>query len=170
MSALCCPCYCCWCRLLHYGEGKRCPFFSRWCRRYAAYSTAVGAAFSNTARVNAARFFSAVGVGVIQPFTALVADIYYSARINADRFSTVGVGVMLLFYSCWCRRLHYGYGKRCPVVFSRWSRRYTAHFTAVDAAFSTTVIVNADDFSAVGVSVMLPILLLLMPPFTLRLG
>ena len=44
--ALYCPCHCCFCRLFHYGEGKRCPFvFSRWGRRYAAHFTAVGAAF-----------------------------------------------------------------------------------------------------------------------------
>ena len=69
--ALCCSFSYCWCRFLHYGEGKRCPFFSCWCRRYAAHSTAVGAAFSKTARVNAARIFSAVGVGVTLPFTAV---------------------------------------------------------------------------------------------------
>ena len=33
-------------RLLHYGEGQCCPNFSRWCRRYAAYFTAVGAPFT----------------------------------------------------------------------------------------------------------------------------
>ena len=71
--ALCCRFYCCWCRLyttarlnaaqilavgvgimvpilllleppLHFGEGKCCPNFSRWCRRYGADFTAVGAA------------------------------------------------------------------------------------------------------------------------------
>ena len=66
MQALCCPFYCCWCRLLHYGEGKCCPFFSRWYRRYGTHFTAVGAAFYTTARVNAARF-SAVRVGVTLP-------------------------------------------------------------------------------------------------------
>ena len=40
--------------LLHYGEGKCCPNFSRWCRRFAADFTAVGAAFNTTVRVNAA--------------------------------------------------------------------------------------------------------------------
>ena len=53
-------------------------------------------------------------------------------------------------------------------VFSRWCRRYAAHFTAVGAAFYTTVRVNAARFAAVGVDVMLLILLLLVPPFTLR--
>ena len=57
-----------------------------------------------------------------------------------------------------------------PVFFSRWCRRYAAHFTAVDAAFYTTARVNAARFSAVGVGVRLHILLLLVPPFTLRLG
>ena len=32
--------------LLHYGEGLRWPNFPRWCRRYAAHFTAVGAAFT----------------------------------------------------------------------------------------------------------------------------
>ena len=105
--ALCCPLYCCWCRLLHYGEGKCCPFFSRWCRRHAAHFTSVGAAFYTTARINAA-------------------------------------------------------------FFSRWCRRYAPHFTAVGADFYTTAWVNAARFSAVGVGVMLPTLLLLVPPFTLR--
>ena len=52
------------------------------------------------------------------------------------------------------------------MFFSRWSRRYAAHFTAVGAAFYTTARANAVRFSAVGVGVMLPILLLLVPPFT----
>ena len=33
-------------RLLHYGEGQCCPNFSRWCRRYDAFFTAVGAPFT----------------------------------------------------------------------------------------------------------------------------
>ena len=70
-------------------------FFSRWCRRYAAHYTAVGAAFYTTARVNAARFFSAVGVGVILAFTAVDADFYTTAIVNAGCFSTVGLDVML---------------------------------------------------------------------------
>ena len=32
---------------LHYGEVKCCPNFNRWCRRYAADFTAVGAAFTS---------------------------------------------------------------------------------------------------------------------------
>ena len=47
---------------------------------------------------------------------------------------------------------------------------YAAHFTAVGATFNTTAKVNAARFLAVGVGVMLPILLLLGPPLTLRLG
>ena len=53
-------------------------------------------------------------------------------------------------------------------VFSRWCRRYAAHFTAVGAAFYTTAKVNAARFSAVGVGIMLPILLLLVTPIKLR--
>ena len=48
--------------------------------------------------------------------------------------------------------------------------RYDAHLTAVGAAFHTTARVNAAPFSAVGVGVMLPILLLLVLPFTLLRG
>ena len=33
-------------RLSNYGEGQCCPNFTRWCRRYAAYFTAVGAPFT----------------------------------------------------------------------------------------------------------------------------
>ena len=115
------------------------PVFSRWCRRYAAHFTAFGAAFYTTARVNAARF-SAVGVGVMLPILLLL-----------DRF------------------LHYGEGKCCG-FFSRGRRRHAAHFTAVGAAFYTTATVNAGHFLAVSVGVMPPILLLLVRPFTLRRG
>ena len=55
-------------------------------------------------------------------------------------------------------------------VFTRWCRRYAAHFTAVGAAFYTTAMINAARFSAVGVGGVLPILLLLVAPFTLRRG
>ena len=52
----------------------------------------------------------------------------------------------------------------------RWYRRYSAHLTPVGVAFRTTARVNAAYFSAVGIGVILPILLLLVPPLTLRLG
>ena len=54
--------------------------------------------------------------------------------------------------------------------FGGWCRRYAAHFTAVSAAFHPTARVNAARFSAVGVNVMLPVLLLMVLPSTLRLG
>ena len=116
-------------------------FVSRWCRRFAANFTAVCSAFYTTARLIAARCFSAVGVGVMLPiFTAVGAAVYTTARAIAARcFSAVGVGVVLLF-------------------------------TAVDAAFYVTVRVNAGCFSAVGAGVMLPIFLLLVPRCKLRLG
>ena len=97
-------------RLLHYGEGQCCPNFSRWCRRYGAHFSAVGAAFDTTARVTA------------------------------------------------------------PRCVGRWCRRYAAHFTAVGVAFDTTAGANAARFSAVGVGIMLPILMLLVQPLTRRLG
>ena len=69
-------------------------------------------------------------------FNTIGAAFYTTARVNVARFSAVGC------------------------------RRYAAHFTAVGAAFYTTSRVNAARFAAVGVGVMLPILLLLVPPFT----
>ena len=59
--------------------------------------------------------------------------------------------------------------KFCP-FFDHWCRRYVAYFSAVGAALDTTANANAARRSAVGVGVMLPHLLLLVPPFTLRLG
>ena len=69
-------------------------------------------------------------------FYTVGAAFYTTARVNAARFSAVGC------------------------------RRYAADFIAVGAAFYTTSRVNAARFAAVGVGVMLPILLLLVPPFT----
>ena len=73
------------------------------------------------------------------------------------------------FYCCWWRHLHNGDHKYCP-FFGRWCRRYGAYFTAVGAAFYATASVNAARFSTVFVGGMLPFLLLLVPPFTLRRG
>ena len=56
-----------------------------------------------------------------------------------------------------------------PRFVSRWFRRFVAHLSAVGAAFDTTANVNAARRSAVGVGVMLPIVMLLVPPLTLRL-
>ena len=71
---------------------------------------------------------------------AVGAAFYTTARVNAARFSAVGC------------------------------RRYAADFIAVGAAIYTTARVNTARLSAVGVGVTLPILLLLVPPFTLRRG
>ena len=84
------------------------------------------------------------------------------------------------FYYCWCRLLHYGEDK-CSPFFGRCCRRYAAHFTAVGPAFYNTAGVNAAAalrllgtstslHSEIGVRVVLPILLLLVPHFTLRRG
>ena len=74
-------------------------------------------------------------------FTAVGAAVYTTARVNAARSPAVGVSVML------------------------------PNFTAVGVAFYTTVRINAGRFfEAVGVGVMLPLLLLLVQPFTLRRG
>ena len=84
--------------------------------------------------------------------------------------------------SCWCRRyaanftavgaVSYITGRVSAArFFGRWCQRHADQLSAVSAVFDTTVRVNAAHFaSAVGVSVMLPILLLFVPPFTLRLG
>ena len=55
-------------------------------------------------------------------------------------------------------------------VFGQLCRRYAARFTAVGAAFDTTARIHAARFSAVGEDVVLPVLLMLVTPFTLRLG
>ena len=156
------------CRLLRYGEGKCFSCFGRWCKRYAALLSALGAAFYAMPRVNAARFSSVVCRRYAGHFTAVGAAFYTTARVNAARFrplvlalcdtfypcwcrllhnvegkcclsSAVGVGVMLPYYCCWCRLLHSCEGKCCP-------------------------------FLAVGVGVVLSILLLLVSPFTQRRG
>ena len=88
----------------------------------------------------AARFW-AVGWHYAAHFTAVRAAFYATARVNAARF------------------------------FSRWCKRYEAHYTAVGAAFYTNVMVSAARFcSVVGVAVTPPIILPLVPPFTLRRG
>ena len=56
------------------------------------------------------------------------------------------------------------------MLFIRWCRRYAAHFTAVRVAFYATASVNAARFPAVGVGIMLHILLLSVPPSTIRRG
>ena len=48
--------------------------------------TAVGVAFYTTVRINAGRFFEAVGVGVMLPnFTAVGAAVYTTARVIPAR-------------------------------------------------------------------------------------
>ena len=84
-------------------------------------------------------------------------------------FSVVGVDVMLPILLLLVPLLHYGEGKCCP-FFTRWCRRYFAHFTAVGTTLYAKAKVNAARFSAVGVRSMLPISLLLVPPFTQRRG
>ena len=67
----------------HLGEVKCCPNFNRWCRRYAAHFTAVGAALYTTVRVNAAQIF-VVGVGVMLPILLLFEPPFYTTvRLNA---------------------------------------------------------------------------------------
>ena len=87
------PFHCCWCRLLHYGEGKCRPFLGRWCRRYAAHFAAVSAAFYTTARVNAARF-SAVGVGAMVTIVLLLVANFHNGEGKCRPFFGRGVGAM----------------------------------------------------------------------------
>ena len=95
--------------------------------------------------------------------------MYTTARVNVARILGVGVSVMLPFLLLLVHLLHYGEGQCCPNL-SRWCRRYAVDFTAVGATFYTTVRVNTAQILGIGVGVLLPILLLLVPPFTLRLG
>ena len=87
-----------------------------------------------------------------------------------------------MLFGRWCRRYVAHFTTVGPAVyntakvnaarfFSRWCRRYAAQFSAVVAAVYTTVrVIAARCFSAVGVGVTPPIILLLVPPFTLRRG
>ena len=61
-------------------------FFSRWSRRYAAYFTAVGAAFYTTVRVNVVPMFSRWCRGYSAHFDAVGAAFYTTARLNAAHF------------------------------------------------------------------------------------
>ena len=80
---------------LHYREVKCCPIIRRWCRRYAAHFTAVGATLFTTVRVNATQIF-AVGVGVMLSILLLsVPPFYTTVTLNGAQILTVGVGVML---------------------------------------------------------------------------
>ena len=107
---------------LHYREVKCCPIFRRWCRRYAAYFTAVGAALYTTVRVIAAQIF-AVDVGVMLPILLLLEPPFYNTvTLNAVQILTVGVGVMLPILLLLVPPLHYGEGQCCP-NFRRWCRR-----------------------------------------------
>ena len=103
-------------------------------------------------------------------FTAVGGAVYTTAMVNTARFSAVGVGVMVhILCCCWCRLLRYGECKWCP-FFGPSCNRCGALFIAFGATFYATARVNSACFSSVGVDVMLPILLLLVPLITLRRG
>ena len=165
---MCWPSYCCWCA--HYAtEGVNPARFSAvGCRRYPDRFTAVGAAFT-LRRGKCCPFFGRSCRRSAADCTHFGAAFYSTSRANAASFSAVRAGIMMSFYCCWRRLLNYGEGKCCRFS-GRWCRRYAAHFTAVGAAFYTTPRVNAARFPAVGVGVTLHILLLLLPPLTLRRG
>ena len=102
-------------------------------------------------------------------FPTVSAAFHTTAWLNAAPFSVVVVRVTLFILLLLVPPFTLRLGK-CSPFFDRWGRRYAAHFTAVGTAFDTTARVNAARFLAVGVGVMLPILLLSVPPLTLRLG
>ena len=62
------------------------PGFGRWCRRYAAHFTAVGAAVYTTAKLNTARFTSVCRRRYGANFTAVDAAFYPTTRVNAAQF------------------------------------------------------------------------------------
>ena len=110
--------------------------------------------------------------------TAAGATFYTTAKANTARFSAVGVGAMLPILLLLVCLLHYGEGQ-CP-KFSRWCRRYAAHFTAVGAALCTAARVYAALLSAVCVKLPFlprlafvlsfkPLLGWMLPSFLMRL-
>ena len=92
--------------LLHYGEGKRCSNFRRWCRRCVAVFTA-------------AQIF-AVGVRVALPFLLLVLLLHYGEGKRCPNFRRVGV--MLPTSLLLVPPLHYREVKCCS-NFRRWCWR-----------------------------------------------
>ena len=129
--ALRCRFYCCWCcyyttarvnaakffavgvrvalpflllllLLLHYGEGKRCSNFRRWCRRYDAVFTAVGAAIILW-RGQMLLKFSPLVSALCYPFFAVGTDVYAVARrfffivLGNDYVATCSRGTAALF-------------------------------------------------------------------------
>ena len=114
---------------------------------------------------------SSVGVGAVLPvFTLLVPPFALRRGNTLPVFSEVGVGVMLPHFRLLVQRFTLRRGSMLPVIFIRWCRRYAPNFTAVGAAVYAMARVNAARFSAVRVGVMLITVLLLVRPFTLRLG
>ena len=80
--------------LLHYREVKRCPSFRRWCRRYAADFTAVGAAI--TVQVGSMLpQFSPLVQALCSRFYRCWCCYYTTGRVYAAQIFPVGVGVML---------------------------------------------------------------------------
>ena len=85
-------------------------------------------------------------MAVCFPFSAVGAVFYATAKVNAARFSGVSFRRYAAHIVCrWCRLSPYGEGK-CAPFFGHWCGRYAAHFTAVGAAFYTTVRENAARF------------------------
>ena len=69
------------------------------------------------------------------PTLLLLERVYTTARLNVAQILAVGVSVMLPILLLLELPLHYGEVKCCP-NFTRWCRRYGAHFTAVGAALA----------------------------------
>ena len=81
-------------RLLHYREGRCCRNFTRWCRRYAACFTAVGAPFTLRRGSMQPEFF-AVGVGVVLPILLLLVPPLHYGEVKCCQIFAVCVGVLL---------------------------------------------------------------------------
>ena len=122
--------------LLHYGEGKCCPNFRRWCRHSDAVFTAVDAAIT-LRRGQMLLKFSPLVYALRCRFYCCWCFYYTTARANAAQIFAVGVGIPMQFILLLMLLLHYGEGKCCS-NFRRWCRHYVAVFTAVGACLLYT--------------------------------
>ena len=136
----CCSNFRRWCRrcdavllllmlLLHYGEGKCCPNFRRWCRRYHAAFTGADAAIT-LRRGQMLQNFRRWCRHSDAVFTAVGAALTLRRGQMLLKFSPWVWALRCRFYCCWC-------------------------------CYYTTARVNAPQIFALGVCVAVPFLLLL---------
>ena len=98
--------------LLHYGEGKCCPNFRRWCRRYHAGFTAADAAIT-LRRGQMLLKFSPLVWALRCRFYCCWCCYYTTARANAAKIFAVGVDVTSPFLLLLVLLLHYDEDKCC---------------------------------------------------------